>query len=78
MVAGSSNRCPLVWTQSPQGHISRSHTRGTTVPSSSCRTSDIAPTVAARDRTYPLDDVVAATEFVESGQNVGNVVLLVR
>ena len=29
------------------------------------------------DRTYPLDDVVEATSYVESGQKSGNVVLLV-
>jgi NADPH:quinone reductase-like Zn-dependent oxidoreductase len=34
--------------------------------------------VAVIDRTCPLDDVVAATKYVESGQKVGNVVLVVR
>jgi NADPH:quinone reductase-like Zn-dependent oxidoreductase len=29
------------------------------------------------DRTYPLDEVVAATSYVESGQKTGNVVLVV-
>ena len=30
------------------------------------------------DRTYPLDDVVEATRYVETGQKTGNVVLRVR
>jgi NADPH:quinone reductase-like Zn-dependent oxidoreductase len=30
------------------------------------------------DRTYPLDDVVAASRYVETGQKTGNVVLTVR
>ena len=29
------------------------------------------------DRTYPLDDVVEATRYVETGQKTGNVVLTV-
>jgi NADPH:quinone reductase-like Zn-dependent oxidoreductase len=29
------------------------------------------------DRTYPLDDVVEATRYVETGRKVGNVVLTV-
>jgi hypothetical protein len=29
------------------------------------------------DRTYPLDHVVEATTYVETGQKVGNVVLTV-
>ncbi len=32
---------------------------------------------AVIDRTYPLEDVVAATEYVETGQKTGNVVLTV-
>ena len=27
------------------------------------------------DRTYPLDDVIEATRYVETGQKTGNVVL---
>jgi NADPH:quinone reductase-like Zn-dependent oxidoreductase len=30
------------------------------------------------DRTYPLDDVVAATRYVETGQKTGNVVLTLK
>lgn len=30
------------------------------------------------DRTYPLDEIVEATRYVESGRKTGNVVLLVR
>jgi len=30
------------------------------------------------DRTYALDEIVAATEYVESGQRVGNVVSSAR
>lgn len=33
---------------------------------------------AVIDRTYPLDDVVEATRYVESGQKTGNVVLTVK
>lgn len=33
---------------------------------------------AVIDRTYPLDDVVEATKYVESEQKTGNVVLIVR
>ncbi len=33
---------------------------------------------AVIDRTYPLDEVVAATRYVESQQKTGNVVLVVR
>jgi NADPH:quinone reductase-like Zn-dependent oxidoreductase len=33
---------------------------------------------AVIDRTYPLDEVVAATRYVETGQKIGNVVLVVR
>ena len=29
------------------------------------------------DRTYPLDDVVDANRYVETGQKTGNVVLVV-
>jgi NADPH:quinone reductase-like Zn-dependent oxidoreductase len=29
------------------------------------------------DRTYPLDQIVEATAYVESGQKVGNVVLTI-
>ena len=29
------------------------------------------------DRTYPLEDVVEATQYVETGQKTGNVVLTV-
>ena len=29
------------------------------------------------DRTYPLEDVVEATKYVETGQKTGNVVLTV-
>ena len=32
---------------------------------------------AVVDRTYPLEDIVAATEYVETGQKTGNVVLTV-
>ena len=32
---------------------------------------------AVIDRTYPLEDIVAATEYVETGQKTGNVVLTV-
>jgi NADPH:quinone reductase-like Zn-dependent oxidoreductase len=32
---------------------------------------------AVIDRTYPLDDVVEATRYVETGQKTGNVVLTV-
>jgi NADPH:quinone reductase-like Zn-dependent oxidoreductase len=32
---------------------------------------------AVVDRTYPLDDVVEATRYVETGQKTGNVVLAV-
>lgn len=32
---------------------------------------------AVIDRTYPLDEIVAATEYVETGQKTGNVVLTV-
>ena len=32
---------------------------------------------AVIDRTYPLEDVIAATEYVETGQKTGNVVLTV-
>lgn len=32
---------------------------------------------AVIDRTYPLDEVVAATEYVETGQKTGNVVLVI-
>ena len=27
------------------------------------------------DRTYPLDEIVAATRYVETGQKIGNVVI---
>ncbi|MDX2376119.1 NAD(P)-dependent alcohol dehydrogenase [Microbacterium sp. LRZ72] len=30
------------------------------------------------DRTYPLEDIVAANRFVETGQKIGNVVIAVR
>jgi NADPH:quinone reductase-like Zn-dependent oxidoreductase len=33
---------------------------------------------AVIDRTYPLEDVVEATKYVETGQKTGNVVLTVR
>ena len=33
---------------------------------------------AVIDRTYPLEDVVAATRYVETGQKTGNVVLVVE
>jgi hypothetical protein len=29
------------------------------------------------DRTYPLDDVLEATRYVEAGQKTGNVVLTI-
>jgi NADPH:quinone reductase-like Zn-dependent oxidoreductase len=32
---------------------------------------------AVIDRTYPLDEVVEATRYVETGQKTGNVVLTV-
>ena len=32
---------------------------------------------AVIDRTYPLDDVIQATRYVETGQKTGNVVLTV-
>jgi NADPH:quinone reductase-like Zn-dependent oxidoreductase len=32
---------------------------------------------AVIDRTYPLEDVVKATKYVETGQKTGNVVLTV-
>ena len=32
---------------------------------------------AVIDRTYPLDDIVVATEYVETGQKTGNVVLTI-
>ena len=32
---------------------------------------------AVIDRTYPLEDVVDATRYVETGQKTGNVVLTV-
>ena len=34
-------------------------------------------TGAVVDRTYPLEDVVEATRYVETGQKTGNVVLTV-
>ena len=33
---------------------------------------------AVIDRTYPLDELVEATRYVESEQKTGNVVLIVR
>jgi len=33
---------------------------------------------APLDRTYPLDDVIAATRYVESEQKTGNVLLTAR
>jgi len=33
---------------------------------------------AVIDRTYSLDDFMAATRYVETGQKTGNVVLTVR
>jgi NADPH:quinone reductase-like Zn-dependent oxidoreductase len=33
---------------------------------------------AVIDRTYPLEDVVEATKYVETGQKTGNVVLTVN
>jgi NADPH:quinone reductase-like Zn-dependent oxidoreductase len=30
------------------------------------------------DRTYPLDEIVAAYRYVETGQKVGNVVVIVN
>jgi hypothetical protein len=33
---------------------------------------------AVIDRTYPLDALVDASKYVESGQKIGNVVMIVR
>ena len=33
---------------------------------------------AVIDRRFPLDEVIAATRYVETGQKIGNVVLTVR
>ena len=33
---------------------------------------------AVVDRSYPLEDVVEASRYVETGQKTGNVVLTVR
>jgi NADPH:quinone reductase-like Zn-dependent oxidoreductase len=33
---------------------------------------------AVIDRSYPLEDVVEASTYVETGQKTGNVVLIIR
>ena len=57
------------------GDHSRTRRRTSSSSRSSIEAGEYRPVI---DRAYPLEDVVEATRYVETGQKTGNVVLTVN